>query len=846
MTLRSIFHRTNPSRWPVAGACAGALAGIAMAGCIGFDAAPTADDERDTAAGGNPVSATTAGTSGQSAAHALAARSAATLVASRPAFLRATARDAFVQGAVVSSQGTYYVPYERTFAGFRVVGGDLVMVFDGAGQNVYNSVALERPLVVPSTTPALSQAAAEAIATGRLRSVTGIEGTELVVHALGDGPRLAWESTVNGTGVNGISRLTVDVDAITGAVLREQEHVLYGTGTAAWNGPNPIALDTTRSGSTFLMRDPAITNLSCQDAASNTTFSGPDDAWGNGDATNRETGCVDALFGAQTEARMLSQWLGRNAMDGHGGAWPIRVGLAQLNAFYDGNQVQIGHNSANQWIGAIDVIAHEMGHGIDDHTPGGISGGGTQEFIADAFGASTETFANEPAPFDVPDFTVGEQINLQGHGPIRNMANPAAISGHPNCFSTSTPNLEVHAAAGPGNHWFYLLAEGSNPPGGQPTSPTCNGLPVFGIGVPAAIRILYNAMLMKTSGSSYAKYRTWTLQAAKNLWPGSCRRFDAVKAAWDAVSVPAQSADPTCTTNRPAPSSDILWRNTTTNQFVEWLMSDGEVGASVTLFTEPAAWHVQGTGDFNGDGTDDILWRNVDTGEFVEWLMSNGNVAASIPLFTEPAEWQVQGIGDFNGDGTSDILWRNVNTGQFAEWLMSNGGVGSVITLFTEPAEWQVQGIGDFNGDGSSDILWHNVNTGEFSEWLMVNGGVGASIPLFTEPAEWHVQGIGDFNGDGSSDILWRNVNTGEFVEWLMVNGNVGASIPLYTEPAEWQVQGIGDFDGDGTSDVLWRNTNTGQFVEWLMSDGGVGDLVTLFSEPAEWQVQNIGNFDGR
>src|SRR3954468_3632604 len=59
---------------------------------------------------------------------------------------------------------------------------------------------------------------------------------------------------------------------------------------------------------------------------------------------------------------------------------------------------------------------------------------------------------------------------------------------------------------------------------------------------------MYNAMLMKTSTSSYLKYRTWTLTAAKNLYPGSCAEFNAVKAAWNAVSVPAQTADPTCST----------------------------------------------------------------------------------------------------------------------------------------------------------------------------------------------------------------------------------------------------------------------------------------------------------
>ena len=123
------------------------------------------------------------------------------------------------------------------------------------------------------------------------------------------------------------------------------------------------------------MRDPSIANPSCQDAANNNIFSGPDDLWGNGDATNRETGCVSG-------------------------------------ATYDGSQVRVGHNFLGPWMTSIDVIAHELGHGIDDHTPGGISAGGTKEFVADAFGAATEWFANEPSPFDVPDFTVGEQTGL--------------------------------------------------------------------------------------------------------------------------------------------------------------------------------------------------------------------------------------------------------------------------------------------------------------------------------------------------------------------------------------------------------------------------------------------------
>ena len=525
-----------------------------FAGCVDSPTADTSTTPEEfitvSKPGGAPVVLRTLGapmTPGLTAAHVAAARTADEFLANRPALLQISAKDAFVRKTMETSDGVLYVPYQRTYAGLPVVGGDFVTVIDRAGKIAYQSQAtLERPIDLASITPTLSQAVAENTASTRLTSVTSVEGSRLVVNALGATPRLAWETTVNGYGANGISRLTVHVDALTGAILHEQEHVMYGTGTSAWNGPNPVTLNTTQSGTTFSLRDPTITSLSCQDAANNTTFSGTDDAWGNGNATSRETGCVDALFGAQTEARMLSTWLGRNAMDGAGGAWPIRVGLADVNAFYDGTQVQVGHNNANQWIGAIDVIAHEMGHGIDDHTPGGISGRGTQEFVADTFGAATEWFANEPAPFDTPDFTVGEKINLVGQGPIRNMANPSAL-GDPNCYSSAIPTTEVHAAAGPGNHWFYLVAEGTRPTNGQPTSTTCNGTTITGLGPQTAIRIMYNAMLRKTTGASYLRYRTWTLQAAISLFPGSCTQFNTVKAAWDGVSVPAQAADPTCT-----------------------------------------------------------------------------------------------------------------------------------------------------------------------------------------------------------------------------------------------------------------------------------------------------------
>ena len=677
-------------------------------------------------AGGSATSAPAGSApSGAATAQAVAASTASALVASRPAFLHASPSEAFVQRSVVSVTGVQYVPYERTYAGLPVVGGDFVLVVDGAAQVVFSSVALERPIGSLSVTPALTSAAAEVIAARLLLSVSQVESTQLVVQALGPTPRLAWESTVDGVGAAGISRLTVDVDALTGAVLRQQEHVMHGSGTAAWSGPNPVALNTTLSAGTFSMRDPGIVNLSCQDAANNTTFSGPDDLWGNGNATVRETGCVDALFGAQTEARMLSQWLGRNAMDGAGGAWPIRVGLNDLNAFYDGTQVQIGHNTNNQWIASLDVIAHEMGHGVDDHTPGGISRNGTQEFIADTFGASTEWFANEPAPFDVPDFTVGEQINLVGTGPIRNMSNPSAL-GDPNCYSSAIPSTEVHAAAGPGNHWFYLLAEGSNPTNGQPTSPTCNGSTVVGLGMQNAMRILYNAMLMKTSASSYLTYRTWTLQATKNLFPGSCDQFNTVRAAWDAVSVPSQPGDPTCAVA--APTYEVAFQANTSNLWTvgrdphgDWLLGMA-AGTSPSIATLSSGGYVVAFQANTGN-----LWTTGSTGS---------------------RDW---GLGMMHGTSPSVTALPN---GGFEVAFQAN--TGNLWTVGTDPhGDW---GLGMAAGtspsitalaNGSYEVAFQ-ANTGNL--WTVgtdPHGDWGLGMAAGTSPA---IAGL----ANGSSEVAFQ------------------------------------------------------------------------------------------
>ncbi|MEZ0578433.1 M4 family metallopeptidase [Nocardioides sp. MH1] len=484
---------------------------------------------------------------------AVAEGAAAQVVSARAPQLYLSRYDKVQAQPTLRSGPLRFVPYLRTYKGLPVDGGDFVVVVDGDGDVVSTSVAQTGKVRLTDVSPSITSSAARSTTAAKVRGAQ-LSRSRLVVLQRGARSSLAWKTTATGRRAGQPSRLDVYVDADSGRVLETKENVAAGDGHAAYSGPDPLALGTTHTGSTYSMTTPGANTLVCQDADNNTTFSGPDDDWGNGDASDRETGCVDALYAAQQERLMLRVWLGRNGMNGAGGWVPIRVGLDDLNAFYDGYEVQVGHNSVGDWIGSLDVIAHEFGHGIDDSTPGGISGNGTQEFVADTFGASTEAYDNQPAPYDQPDYLVGEEIDLTGDGPIRNMYNPSLV-GDPNCYSAAVDSGEVHAAAGPGNHWFYLLAVGSNA-AGQPVSPRCGGAPaVEGIGIKKAMKIMYTAMLMKTSASSYKNYRSWTLTAARYLYgQTSCTEFNRVKAAWTAVSVPALPGETTCTVGQPAVS----------------------------------------------------------------------------------------------------------------------------------------------------------------------------------------------------------------------------------------------------------------------------------------------------
>jgi Zn-dependent metalloprotease len=190
---------------------------------------------------------------------------------------------------------------------------------------------------------------------------------------------------------------------------------------------------------------------------------------------------------------------------------------------------------------SLDVAGHEMSHGVTENTAKlAYSGesGGLNEATSDIFGTMVEFYAanaNDPG-----DYLIGEEFDLTNHAGFRRMDNPIADGSSPNCWSANTKNLDVHYSSGVGNHFYYLLAEGSGARtinGTAHNSPTCNGSTVTGIGRPAAEKIWFRALTVyMTSGTTYSGARTATLNAARDLY-GQATEYNTVAAAWSAVGV---------------------------------------------------------------------------------------------------------------------------------------------------------------------------------------------------------------------------------------------------------------------------------------------------------------------
>ncbi len=121
------------------------------------------------------------------------------------------------------------------------------------------------------------------------------------------------------------------------------------------------------------------------------------------------------------------------------------------------------------------------------------------------------------------------------------MDHPSLDGSSADSWFRKVGQLNVHYSSGVGNHWFYLLSEGSGAKtinGIEYNSPTANGVTVTGITRAKAEKIWYRTLTTYlTSRSKYADARTGSIQAATDLYGAGSAEVSAVASAWTAVNV---------------------------------------------------------------------------------------------------------------------------------------------------------------------------------------------------------------------------------------------------------------------------------------------------------------------
>ena len=236
---------------------------------------------------------------------------------------------------------------------------------------------------------------------------------------------------------------------------------------------------------------------------------------------------------------------GRSSFDNEGGAiisyadW--MEGDDRNNAFWAGSYAAFGAGDGSIYgsFGAVDVVGHEITHGVTEHsarlTYRGESGALNESF-SDIFGSAVEFYSEGVAQ---GDWLVGEDVYLS-FGAIRSMSNPNAYSD-PDTYlgkywydtKLSGDNGGVHTNSGVQNLWFYLLSEGGSGKNDDGVS-----FQVTGIGLEDASAIAYsNLTNYLLPNSRYVDAATYSIQAAGDLFGEGSQQAGSVRSAWEAVGI---------------------------------------------------------------------------------------------------------------------------------------------------------------------------------------------------------------------------------------------------------------------------------------------------------------------
>ena len=375
------------------------------------------------------------------------------------------------------------------------------------------------------------------------------------------------------------------LDAATGAIVRERDAMQRQSASAVARGTGVLGDQKkisvmTQTGAFFasdLLRPPSLQTYDMRgDLARTINFLNSAITLTTSDlATNPSTDWTDgAAVDAQAYSGLVYDFyfkrFGRQGLDGNNipivnVVHPVSrqdmltassgvFATFYVNAFYLGNGVMVygegmlpGYvitSTQQYWnylAGGLDVLAHELTHGVTDFTSQLIyqnESGALNEAFSDIMGTAVE-FYYQPAGtgFQKADYLIGEDVVTRNGLPsgLRSMANPNSY-GYPDHYSLRVTgpadNGGVHTNSSIVNHAYYLAIEGGTHRLGGPT--------VQGVGQANRAQIenvFYRAFtLLMASNATFSAARAATILSAQQLYPGSAV-VQAVTQAWTAVGV---------------------------------------------------------------------------------------------------------------------------------------------------------------------------------------------------------------------------------------------------------------------------------------------------------------------
>lgn len=398
------------------------------------------------------------------------------------------------------------------------------------------------------------------------------------------------------------ARKYVFVDVITGKIFNYHEriHFTNSTGTAitVYSGSQTITTDL--NAGSYRLRETGrgngvetynMNNGTNYGAA--TDFTDSDNTWNNVN-TAKDQYATDAHWGTEKTYDYYFLTYGRNSVDNAGlklksyvHASLIGMGYGNnVNAFWDGSSMTYGDGSSTiNPLTTLDITGHEISHGITENTSGlnySYESGALNEAFSDCMGTAIE-FYGKPG---TANWLIGNEIGAT----FRSMSNPNAYSQPDTYLGTSwatgsSDNGGVHTNSGVMNYWFYLLSQGGNG-----TNDNGNVFSVTGQTLSKAAAITYrmNSVYL-TSTSQYADARTYSIQAAIDLYGACSNEVIATTNAWYAVGVGAAFVSVPVVANFTAGSTSsctvpftVLFTNTSTGGgSYSWNFGDGGTSTSI-------------------------------------------------------------------------------------------------------------------------------------------------------------------------------------------------------------------------------------------------------------------------